>query len=169
MNRAIRSLCVVLLAGVLVASLAGAAPSLTVDQLRQDPLLTPERFISYFSDFEFKLGQTRQAPEVFLASKAGDCDDFACLADEILREKKYTTRLIAVFMHEQTHVVCYVEEIHGYLDFNRRKESCAVQPAGAKIEEVAEQVAAYFRTNWLYASEFTFQTNAPRFGRIVFR
>ncbi len=150
-------------------SYANDLPPLTLAQLRSDCRLTPDRFIRYFADFRFKLSERRQAPEEFLASRSGDCDDFACLAAEILREKKYTTRLIAVFMSQQTHVVCYVDEIHGYLDFNRRGERCPVQAAGAKLEEVAEKVAAYFRTNWLYASEFTCQTNSPRFGRIVFR
>jgi hypothetical protein len=54
-------------------------PPLTLAQLRDDAALTPERFMSYFADFEFQL-----------------------------------------------------------------------------------------RTPWLYASEFTYQTNATRFGRIVF-
>ena len=111
--------------------------------------------MGYFRDFEFKLGETRQAPEAFLAAQSGDCDDFAALAAAILREKKYTTRLIAIFMPHQTHVVCYVEEVHGYLDYNCRKEPCTVQSAGGKIEEVADKVAAYFRTTWRYASELT--------------
>lgn len=141
---------------------------MTLKQLRDDPDLTPEQFMNYFRDFHFKLGRDLQPPKVFLATKSGDCDDFACLADEILREKHYTTKLIAIFMNGQTHVVCYVKEIHGYLDYNRRKDAPAVQVSNGTLEDVANKVAAYFRTTWNYASEFTYHGDSPKFGRIVF-
>jgi hypothetical protein len=141
---------------------------LTLEHLRSDPNLTPERFGQYFRDFAFKLGQDRQAPKDFLAARSGDCDDFACLAAEVLGEKKYTTKLVAVFMQGQTHVVCYVEEVHGYLDYNLRKEASAVQAAGDSLEEIADKVAAYFRNPWGSASEFQYDGTRPRFGRIVF-
>ena len=141
---------------------------LTLEHLRSDPNLTPERFGQYFRDFAFKLGQDRQAPKDFLAARSGDCDDFACLAAEILGEKKYTTKLVAVFMQGQTHVVCYVEEVHGYLDYNLRKEASALQPASAKLEDIADKVATYFRNPWRSASEFTYEGNQAHFGRIVF-
>ena len=72
-------------------------------------------------------------PADFLAGKAGDCDDFATLAAEVLRGKGYTTRLVVVHMEREVHVVCYVNEIKGYLDYNRRHEAhpvvaCALQP-----------------------------------------
>jgi len=139
-----------------------------LEQLRSDPNLTPERFGQYFRDFAFKLGQDRQAPKDFLAARSGDCDDFACLAAEVLRQRKYTTRLVAVFMTGQTHVVCYVDEVHGYLDYNLRKEASALQAAGDSLEEIAEKVAAYFRSPWRSASEFQYEGALPRFGRIVF-
>ncbi|HVM50808.1 MAG TPA: transglutaminase-like domain-containing protein [Candidatus Acidoferrum sp.] len=144
------------------------SPALTLDLLRSDPTLTPERFASYFRDFEFKLGETRQAPEAFLAARCGDCDDYACLASEVLREKHYTTKLVAVFMKGQTHVVCYVDEIHGYLDYNLRKQTPGVQLANGKLEEIADKVAAYFRSSWRSASEVTYNADQPRLGRIVF-
>ena len=160
----------------LLAMLSGAvtiraqtnAPLLTVAQLRNDPRLTPERFARYFRDFAFKFGETRQVPSDFLAARTGDCEDFAGLASEILREKNYTTKLVAVFMKGQTHVVCYVDEIHGYLDYNLRKEASAVQLADGKLEEIADKVASYFRSPWHSASEFNNEANQPRFGRIVF-
>jgi hypothetical protein len=159
---------VVILSVSLAVRAQTSASALTVDQLRNDPNLTPERFARYFRDFEFKLGACRQAPKDFLAAQSGDCEDFACLAAEILREKKYSTKLIAVFMKGQTHVVCYVDEIHGYLDYNLRKEACAIQLASGKLEEIADKVAAYFRTPWRSASEFNYEANQPRFGRIAF-
>ena len=160
---------IALLAGSFALYAGSSSAALTLNQLRSDPCLTPERFMTYFRDFQFAPGESRQAPEVFLATKSGDCEDFASLAAEILQEKKYTTTLIAVSMNGQAHVVCYVKEVHGYLDYNLRKEPCAVQPAEEKLEAVAEKVAAYFRTLWRYASEFTYQEGRPRFGRIVFR
>ena len=158
-----------LFANLVFASTAKAATPLTLEQLKRDPNLTPNRLMSYFRDFEFKLNDKRQAPEKFLASRSGDCDDFAALAAEVLREKKYTTRLIAVFMKDQTHVVCYVEEVHGYLDFNRRAEACPVQSAGGKLEEVADRVAASFHSAWRSVCEFTYQADCPQYQQIVFR
>ena len=156
------------LSGPSFASAQIAPPALTLDRLRNDPNLTPERFGQYLRDFQFKLGEVRQAPKEFLAARSGDCDDFACLAAEVLREKKYTTRLVAVFMKDQTHVVCYVDEVHGYLDYNLRKEASALQPASAKLEDIADKVATYFRNPWRSASEFTYDGNQAHFGRIVF-
>ena len=158
------------LAAILAIGLrsAAASPALTLEQLRQQPDLTPEHFARCFRDFRFKLGDQLQAPDVFLANQCGDCDDFACLADQVLRERKYTTRLIAVFMDGETHVVCYVQEVHGYLDYNCRRDTPAVQPSSGDIQDVANRVAAYFRVPWRSASEFTYQAGHPRFGRIVF-
>jgi hypothetical protein len=97
---------IAVLCGAFAVNAQTHAPALTVEQLRSDPDLTPERFARYFRDFEFKLRENRQAPKDFLATQSGDCDDFACLAAEILQEKRYTRKLIAVFMKGQTHVVC---------------------------------------------------------------
>lgn len=157
------------LAAVLLASSALAGPALTLEQLRADPELTPERFIQHFSQFEFKLGDKVQTPEVFLASRSGDCDDFATLAATVLREKKYTTRLIVVFMDGQTHVVCYVEEIKGYLDYNYRQRATAVQATNGDLVDIADQVAAWFRSRWNSVSEFNYQDGEQRFERIAFR
>jgi hypothetical protein len=153
---------------ILLASTALAGPMLTLEQLRADPDLTPERFIQYFSKFEFKLGDKVQSPEVFLASRSGDCDDFASLAATVLREKKYTTRLIVVFMDGQTHVVCYVEEIKGYLDYNNRQRAAAVQATNGDLEDIANQVAAWFHSRWSSVSEFSYQNGERRFERIAF-
>ena len=138
-------------------------------QLRAEPNLTPERLIRYFHDFQFKLGAQVQKPESFLAGRAGDCEDFAVLAAELLRERKYTTRLIAVFMEHQTHVICAIDEIHGYLDYNRRQELSPVQGTDGSLEDIANKVADYFRAPWRCVSEFTYDQGDRRFGRIAFR
>lgn len=142
---------------------------LTVARLRNDPELTPEKFMSYFRDFKFQLGEKVQAPDVFLARRTGDCDDFATLAADILREKKYTTRLIAIFMKQETHVVCYVEEIKGYLDFNNRQRAVTIEPTNGSLEDIADKVAAWFRSPWHCVSEFTYEGTERRFDRIAFR
>jgi len=143
--------------------------AVTLKQLREESNLTPERLISYFRDFKFQLGERVQPPEIFLAAQSGDCDDFASLAADILREKKYTTRLIAVFMDGQTHVICYIEEIKGYLDYNHRQDRNGVQATTGDLEDMADQVAAYFRSPWRCVGEITYQAGERRIGRIVFR
>ncbi|HEX5220553.1 MAG TPA: hypothetical protein VFZ59_13365 [Verrucomicrobiae bacterium] len=143
--------------------------AVTLEQLRQEQDLTPDRLIRYFRDFKFQLGEKVQPPEIFLAAQSGDCDDFASLAADILREKKYTTRLIAVFMDGQTHVICYVEEIKGYLDYNHRQDLTAVQATTGDLEDMADKVAAFFRLPWRSVGEVTYQAGERRIGRIVFR
>src|SRR5688572_28170495 len=110
-------------AGVLVLYLVSASLSLfavSLDDLRNMEGLTPQKFASYFSDFEFKFRAEVQSPEVFLATESGDCDDYSILAATILKEKGYTPRLISVRMPDVTHVVCYIEETKSYLDYNNR-------------------------------------------------
>ena len=156
-----------LIAGILLVTFTSSA--VTLEQLREEPNLTPERLIGHFRDFKFRLGEKVQSPEIFLAAQSGDCDDFASLAAEILRERKYTTRLIAVFMDGQTHVICYVEEIKGYLDYNRRGDLTAVQTTTGNLEDMADKVAAFFRLPWRCVGEVTYQAGERRIGRIVFR
>jgi hypothetical protein len=156
-----------LLAGILWGVPAFGAP--TLEELRKDPDLTPERLVGYFRDFAFKLGDQLQAPETFLANEEGDCDDFATVASMLLRERKFTTRLVAVFMEGQTHVVCYVSEVGAYLDFNLRAEEKALQKTDGRLEDMAEKVASYFRSPWRFAAEVTYQEGARRLGAIAFR
>ena len=168
-SRHLRLLVLLILSGARILNAQNLCPPLTVDQLRDDPNLTPERFARYFRDFAFKFGDTRQAPEDFLALRSGDCEDYASLAAEVLRRRTYTTKLIAVFMDGQTHVVCYVQEAHCYLDYNRRAEPAPLQATDGTLEDMAGKVAASFRTDWRYAAEFTYCGDCPRFGRIAFR
>ena len=139
------------------------APALTLAELRADPNLTPERFIKYFADFRFKLARDVRKPENFLATRSGDCDDFATLAADLLREKGYTTRLVAVFMPDCVHVVCYVKEANSYLDYNCRKQVSPLAKCDEGLTAIAASVAGSFRTNWRSASEFTFQNGTRHF------
>ncbi len=131
--------------------------------------LTPEIFIHHFSDFTFELGQKLQPPERFLARKKGDCDDFASLASSLLSRCGYHTKLVVVVMPPGIHVVCYVKEISGFLDFNSRSKANPVVRSGADLEDIAAKVAVDFRSDWLTASEFVYLSGSRHFLNTVFR
>ena len=135
----------------------------TVEELQQDPKLTPKRFARYFSDFEYRFFAEVQRPEVFLATRCGDCDDYAILADAVLRPKGYETRLIHVRMPGLVaHVVCYVTQEKGYLDFNNRVYLNRIARSGPTIREIATNVARSLSANWTSASEFTYAQGLKR-------
>jgi len=136
----------------LVAELGGV----TLEDLRADPDLNPKRLMSKFCRFKFELHGEVQAPEVFLATERGDCDDFATLAAMVLREKGYHTRLITVRMPGLTHVVCYVGEVESYLDYNNRIYMRSLVKAKPDINDIAGKVAKAFDSDWTSASEFIY-------------
>jgi hypothetical protein len=144
-------------------------PADHLEQLLDDPHMTPERLMLRVSDFGFRLGQGVQAPRAFLTSRAGDCDDFAVLAAEVLRRRGYTPRLVVVHMEREVHVVCYVNEIKGYLDFNRRREHDPVVVCDARLGDVAEKVALSLRARWRTVSEFVYEAGGPKYLQTVFR
>jgi hypothetical protein len=148
---------------------AGLADTVTLAELRGDPQLTPERLMAYIADFRFELNRQVRQPEAFLAARSGDCDDFATLAANLLREKGYSTRLVAVFMPHDVHVVCYVAESHSYLDYNRRKQASPLMKCKGDLGAIATSVAESFRSPWRSVSEFTFQDGGRRFVSTVFR
>jgi hypothetical protein len=147
----------------------GFAHASALDNLRAKADLTPELLMAHFRGFTFKLREKVQDPEVFLATREGDCDDFASLAAELLRGRNFNPRLVAVFMDGQTHVVCYIKEVGGYLDYNRRDDHQPVQPSNGSLEDIADQVAAYFRVPWHCVAEFTSVDGSRHFSRIAFR
>jgi hypothetical protein len=148
---------------------ATPASAVKIEDLKADKHLTPERLIKYFADFDFNLGREVRQPEVFLEKKAGDCDDFATLAADLLRERGYTTRLVVVYMHKDVHVVCYVAEVNGYLDYNRRKNGAPLIKCGAGLADVAASVASSFKTDWRSVSEFSFKNGTRNFLQTEFR
>ena len=70
----------------------------TLRDLESIQRLTPGDFADLFEYFKFVYSPRVQTADVFLAGQAGDCDDYAILADHVLRQKGYTTRLIQVRM-----------------------------------------------------------------------
>jgi hypothetical protein len=151
---------VLALAGLVFPVMSSSA--ITVSQLRNISKLTPETFASYFADFEFKFHDEVQNHQKFLASKSGDCDDYATLAADILGRNGYTPRLIAVRMKGETHVVCYIKETKSYLDYNCRKDDKKTVSCSESINEIARKVAQSFGRDWIATYQFTFSEGVKR-------
>ncbi len=143
---------------ILAALLAplSSVRALTVSDLQKVPSLTPAKFANYFADFEFKFHDEVQSYDAFLSSKSGDCDDYATVAAEVLKPRGFTPRLIAVRMKGETHVICYINEVKGYLDYNCRKDTQKIVPCSPKITEIAKSVAKSFEKDWIATYEFTY-------------
>jgi hypothetical protein len=146
---------------------AGLGWSLTLEEIRQMPELTPRKFAALFSNFEFKFRAEIQSPEVFLATESGDCDDYATLAAEVLRDRGYTPRLVTVRMPKLVHVVCYIEETRSYLDYNNRGFFMRTVSCGGTLEEIARKVAKASDLPWTSASEFTYEAGMKRLVKTV--
>jgi hypothetical protein len=125
-------------------------------ELREMPKLTPQKFERLFADFAYKFHPEVQPHDVFLKTQSGDCDDFATVAAEILQERGYTPRMIAIRMKGETHVVCYIAEEGGYLDYNTRKDKFPIVSCSPEITAIAAKVADGFRRDWVAAYEFTY-------------
>jgi hypothetical protein len=139
-----------------------------VDALAGQTDLTPEKLLRFFSGFSFELSAEPQDSEIFLQRKRGDCDDFASLANRLLTLRGYTTKLVVVMMQQQTHVVCYVKEARGFLDFNHRRDERPVVECSGALEDIADKVAGDFRSHWMMASEFKYEKNLPVYLDVVF-
>lgn len=146
---------------VLALLLSSISPvsALSVAELRQAKHLTPETFANYFSEFEFKFHEEVQSYDTFLSSRSGDCDDYATVAAEVLKPVGYTPRLIAVRMKGETHVICYINEVKGYLDYNCRKDTQKIVPCSPKITEIAKSVAKSFDKDWVATYEFSYSSS----------
>lgn len=146
------------------------AGAVTMDELLADSKLTPKRFANYFEKFDFEAHDEVQSPEAFLAKQKGDCDDYAVLADYVLRRNGYTTRLIHVrLVGRPAHAVCYVMQERGYLDFNNRIFYSNLEKCRPTLRDIANKAAASFEANWTSASEFTYDLVEDRkiFGATV--
>ncbi len=133
-----------------------ASQALTMSELRQIPNLTPPALAKRFADFEFKFHAEVQDHDVFLTTKSGDCDDYATVVAEILAERGYTPRMIAVRMKGETHVVCYIQETGSYLDYNTRKDADPMVPCSPVVTDIARKVAKSFGRDWVATYEFTY-------------
>jgi len=130
--------------------------------------LTPEALARVTADFTFELGPQLQAPEMFLERKRGDCADFANLASIVLTQGGYTTKLVVVMMSKQTHVVCYVKEAGGFLDYNHRADVHPVVASDGSLEDIAAKVASDFRAQWQMTSAIRYRENSPVYLDSIF-
>ncbi len=130
----------------------------TLQQLEQTPDLTPGKFADLFANFEFRYSPYIQPPQTFLRERAGDCDDYAALADLVLRKRGFTTRIIQVRLvgSQIDHAVCYVTDKKAYLDYNNRKFTFNLERARPFLRDIAEKVADSLERNWTVAYEFTY-------------
>ena len=148
----------------LAVSCAFLVPSVKAGELatlRDQKNQTPEQLIRIFADFKYELGDRVQDAETFLKRKRGDCDDFATLASSLLTQRGYNTKLVVVMMAGQTHVVCYVKEVKGILDFNHRADAQPVIESDGELDDIADKTAAYFRSPWHMASEIRYEKDRP--------
>ncbi|MEW6303401.1 MAG: transglutaminase domain-containing protein [Verrucomicrobiota bacterium] len=142
--------------------------AVTLDELLNATELTPSRFARHFQDFTYKFHDDVQAPEQFLATGTGDCDDYAVLADVVLRKHGYTTKLVAVRMPGLVaHAVCYVLQEREYLDFNNRVYLSRTVKCDPELDQIARKVAKSFDANWTSVSEFTYTNGVKYLVRTV--
>lgn len=122
-----------------------------------DRAMTPKRFAALFETFEYEYHPEVQWPDIFLAERRGDCDDYAILASHVLRPRGYDTRVIQIrLVGRLSHAICYVVESKAYLDYNNRKYFLNLQRSGRTLREIASKVADSFEANWTVAAEFTY-------------
>lgn len=149
---------------LLALALTPAASALTLRDLEREPNMTPKKFAGHFEDFHYDYFPYVQAPEVFLRTETGDCDDYAVMADFILRGRGYHTRIVHVSLagSDMGHAVCYVDEDRVYLDYNNRKYFFNLTRCTPTLREIATKVARSFERNWTSASEYTYNYKEDR-------
>ncbi|HEY1172116.1 MAG TPA: transglutaminase domain-containing protein [Verrucomicrobiae bacterium] len=153
---------------LVLISLPLALCAVSLDELMNGEKMTPKKFASYFKDFEYKFHPEIQPVEVFLETRNGDCDDYALLADKVLRKHGFTTRLVSIRMPGLlTHVVCYVNEEKVYLDFNNRVYLTRTERCDPDLRVIAQRVAKSFEANWTSVSEFTYSEGVKELVKTV--
>jgi hypothetical protein len=144
--------------GVASVFLLASLHAFTLEDLTSDPKMTPKRFASRFGDFTFQVFPNVQDPEVFLSTENGNCQDYAIMADYVLKRKNYATMLVHVVLAcGAAHDICYVAEVKGYLDYNNRVYVRALQRSGRTIREIADKAADSFDQDWTTASVYTYE------------
>ena len=147
---------------VLVLS-ANCLLSVSLDGLHNQRDLTPKKFSRMFADFDYELYHEVQPPEQFLRQESGDCDDYACLADDVLAPKGFETRLIHIRLVGMTsHAVCYITEDGAYLDYNNRNVFFTMTKSAPPLRKIATKVAKSLNANWTSVFEFEFSYSTQR-------
>ncbi len=151
------------LAAAVLGLLLGEGRALTLFDLLTERDLTPKRFAARFETFEYEFAPEVQLPDTFLQREKGDCDDYAILADHVLKQRGLQTRIIHIrLVGRVAHAVCYVDDNKAYLDFNNRKYFLNLERCGRSLREIATEVAESFKGNWTSVSEFTYDYKEGR-------
>ena len=146
-----------------LALTVGRLEALTLSDFVNDPKLTPKRFAAQFETFEYEFHPEVQPPDVFLDNRMGDCDDYAILADYVLKKKGLGTKLVRVsLVGRVAHDVCYVIPSKAYLDYNNRKYSSTLEGSGRRLRQIAKEVADSFEANWTTATEYTYDYGSQK-------
>lgn len=143
----------------LASSLAAPADlaAVTLNELLDNPRLNAKKFAGYFGDFAYEFNGQIQSSTAFLAREKGDCDDYAVLADFVLKKHHLGTRLIHIRLTGRVaHAVCYVSESKAYLDYNNRSVFFSLARSGPDIRDIASKVAQSLEASWTTASEFNY-------------
>jgi transglutaminase-like putative cysteine protease len=131
--------------------------AVTLNELTDNPRLNAKKFASYFADFAYEFNNPIQSATEFLAREKGDCDDYAVLADFVLKQHRLDTRLIHIRLTGRiAHAVCYVSENKAYLDYNNRAVFFTLTRSGSEIRDIATKVAQSLESSWTTASEFSY-------------
>ncbi len=139
------------------AAAAAESQTVTVEELVSNPRLNAKKFASYFADFAYEFNNPIQSAPEFLAREKGDCDDYAVLADFVLKKHNLNTRLIHIRLTGRiAHAVCYVADNKAYLDYNNRAVFFTLARSGADIRDIATKVAQSLESSWTTASEFSY-------------
>ena len=142
--------------------------AVTLDELTDNPRLDARKFAGYFGNFTYEFNNPIQSATAFLAREKGDCDDYAVLADFVLKKHRFGTRLIHIRLAGRVaHAVCYVSESKAYLDYNNRAVFFTLARSGPDIRDIASKVAQSLEANWTTASEFNYSYATRRKTMIV--
>ena len=87
-------------------------------------------------------------PEMTFALKYGDCDDYAVLADYILKKHGYDSQVVSVFTSEAGHTVCVWKDAAG--KYNHLSNSSIRLISADKLENVANDVYANWKVYSIY-------------------
>jgi hypothetical protein len=130
----------------------------TLRELDSAPEMSPKQFANLFEFFRYNFCPYVLPVDEFLYDQSGDCDDYAILADHVLAQKGYHTRIVRVVMagSDVAHAICYVVEKKAYLDYNNRQYGVNLERAGPTLRQIAAKVAGSLEKNWTSATEYTF-------------
>jgi hypothetical protein len=151
--------------GLLASGLAAPVDldAVTLPELLDNPKLNARKFAGYFADFAYEFNEPIQPAAAFLAREKGDCDDYAVLADFVLKKHGLDTRLIHIRLAGRVaHAVCYITENRAYLDYNNRAVFFTLSRSGPDIRDIATKVADSLEASWTTASEFTYSYDTRR-------